>query len=194
MVPIVDIEYELEKKFVKGLRAIFENDTDFSYNDNDIDTRIIITTEYPEKDIPSKTPHIIVTNIAYQINTQSFIGNNFYRDINYMGMKNGAQEYANVIPYSLSLICLAEWALSKDLANRLVQYIGFVAHDYLSEDLGLHVDSVSKNPTSPYNQYPEKLFQTTLSVQGHYYWTGAKTLNGILTGIDKPVKNIYIKY
>ena len=58
MIPITDIEYELEKKFIKGLRAIFENDDDFRYNENDKESGVIITTDYPEKDAPLK-PHTL---------------------------------------------------------------------------------------------------------------------------------------
>ena len=191
---ILDIEYELEKKYVKGLKAIFENDTDFSYNSNDEVTKVIITTDYPESDIPFKTPHLVITGIAYQLNPQNTFSNNFYRDLNYNGMVNGAQEFANIIPYSLNFICLGEWSLSKDLANRLIQYLSFIAYTYFSDVLGIQMMSISKGPTAPQAQYPEKIFETVIAVQGNMNWTAAKTPDGFLAGIDTPVTDINLKF
>jgi hypothetical protein len=192
LVPIFDIEYELEKRFVKGLRAIFENDDVFSYNSNDEDTKVIITTDYPQKDAPGKTPHIIVTDVGYNINTQNFFGNNFYRDFATATATNGAQEFVNIIPYSINLVSLGEWSLSKDLGSKVAQYVSFIAFDYLSETLELHIQSIGKNPTAPHAQYPEHIFQTTISLQGNLYWAGAKGPGGFLAGLDTPVQNIQI--
>ena len=191
---ILDIEYELEKKYIKGLKAIFEKDTDFSYNSSDEDTKVIITTDYPEGDTPFKTPHIVVSGIAYQLNPQNTFNNNFYRDVEYNGMANGAQEFANIIPFSLTLICLGEWSLSKDLSNRLVQYLSFIAYSYFYDILGVQVMNISKSPTVPQSQFPEKVFETSVSIQGNLEWAGTKTSDGLLAGIDTPVTNINIKY
>lgn len=154
-----DIEYELEKRFKKGLEAIFEKDDEFGYNSIDKETKVIITTDYPSPDTPFKTPHIVITGESHDINTQTTFGNNFFRDVKYNGMINGSRQFANVIPYSISLVCLGQWSLSKDLANRVAGYVSAAAYDYLSNTLNLHIQRVVKGATSPQSQYPKRFLK-----------------------------------
>jgi hypothetical protein len=171
---LINLEKEIEKRFVIGLRAIFENDSYFIYNEDDETTKVIITPEYPDKDIVLKTPHLIVTNISYNMDTQTSFYNNFY-DTAYD--KNGfeiGKKFATVIPYNANILCLAEYYLSKDLANKVVDYAGFSAREVF-DYMGLNVKNLSKSPTGAQQQFPEKIFETAVSIQGHVEWHGSKT-------------------
>jgi len=70
------------------------------------------------------------------------------------------------IPYSVSLICLGQYDVSRNLANRLAYYVDFEAYEYLSDNLMLNIRNITKSPSSVKEQYPEKIFQTPVTVQG----------------------------
>lgn len=188
-----NIEYELEEKFIRGLRSVFAKDNDFRYNEKDKDSKVLITGDYPDKKIVEKTPHIIVSGINFQTDPELGFTNTFSRDMTYNGMVNGAQVYVNVIPYSLSIISLGEWYDSKDLGARVFEYLRFVANEYFSLNLELYLRSITKNQTVLSKQYPEKIFETVIGVSGTLYWAGAKTPN-FLSDIDTPLTNINIKF
>lgn len=172
-----DPEKVIEAKYVTALRAIFEYDDKFVYNENDELTKVIISPEYPDKEATLKTPQLVVTNIAYQYNRQTSFFGNLNRDLYdpITGRPIG-QEYVNVIPYSLSCICLAEFFISKDLANRVMNYVTFIASEVF-DGLLLHISNVAKSPTVAQQQWPERMFETTVSIQGHVEWVGTKTKN-----------------
>ena len=163
----IDIEYELERKFIGSLRGIFEFDDKFIYNNNEQKTGIIITTDYPNKDVPGKVPHVILTSLAYEINMDS----SFNRD--YFGNIPNGQSYAKLVPYSLTLLCLGIDYESKDLANKVVDYITFTASDVFDAQ-NLNITHVSKGVSSPQEQYPEKVFGTPVTLNGNLNWVGKK--------------------
>lgn len=174
----LNLEKKIVEKYVLGLRAIFESDDTFSYNDNDSITNLMITPEYPKKDATFKTPHMVVTNVSYSHNRSSTFNHNYSRDIvNGQGVHVG-REYVNTIPYSLNIPCLGEYFTSKDLANTLMAYLSFDASE-IFDWLKLNIQNVSKSPTSPQKQYAEPIFETIVSVQGYLEFTGTKTFDTI---------------
>lgn len=166
MAEFTDIEREIEARWILGLRRVFEFDTQFKYNKIDSKTKIIISPDFPEKDAQFKIPQIVVTGIAFQNNTQMTFGNNFFSDIPRNGIVNYASASFAQIPYSATLICIGEYDISRNLANRAFFYTNFRAYEYLSDSLRLNIQGVSKGPSSPKEQYPEHIFQTPVSVQG----------------------------
>jgi hypothetical protein len=183
----IDIEYEIEKRYIAGLRRIFEFDEEFMYNDSDNKTRVIITPDFPETDNSFKTPHIVVTGIAYQTETESTFGNNFFRDVALSGIRNYATEHTFQIPYSVSLVCMGEGDISRNLANKLFYYVSFHAYDFLSGNCQLNFRNVGKGPSGPKEQYPEKIFQTPITVQGMMAISAVKTPFNYLVGNPPPV-------
>lgn len=163
----IDIEYELEKMFISSLRGIFEFDDKFIYNRDEKLTGVVVTTDYPEVDVPGKVPHLIITSIAYDVNMEAAFSRNFFGNV-----PNG-QSYAQVVPYSLTIMCLAELYESKDLANKVVNYVTFQASDVF-DDLNLGIAHVSKGVSTPQRQYPEKVFGTPVSITGNLNWVGKK--------------------
>jgi hypothetical protein len=170
----VNMEYEIEKRSITALRAVFEIDDTFRYNKVEEQTQLLINSEYPEKNTAIKVPRLIITGITLSVNCVNTLGGNFYRDILVDG-KMG-QEYANIIPYTANLICLATLYESKDLANKTLNYISF-EYNEVFDAVGLKIINVTKGATVPQNQYPEKIFETPVMVQGQIDWTGVKIPN-----------------
>lgn len=190
-----NIEYEIEKKFIKGFRAVFEKDDEFKFDLDEKLNQIKVTTDYPEdENAPCKIPHIVITDIAYQLNVQNFFGYNFYSDKSANGMDNGSQQYAQVIPYSATIVCTGGKSISKDLANKVQWYLSFAAAHYFNEELGLSLLNISKSRTSPSKQFPEKVFDTPISISGTLYWLGVKGPENVLGDIDQPLHDINIKF
>jgi len=190
-----DAEYEIESRITRGLRAIFEKDKKFVYNKNQEESQLLITIDYPDSlVVAEKLPHIIVSQVTLQNNPQTTFGYNFYKDVTYNGIVNGAQQYAYIIPYSLTLVCSGQQNTSKDLASRVHWYTSFAAINYLSEKLGLQISNISKGNASPSKQYPEKIWDTPIQLSGTLYWIGTKGPEDALYDIDKPLKNINIKF
>lgn len=191
----LDIEHLIGTKLVKGFRSIFEKDSRFVYNKKQEETEIIITVDYPDSlELPRKLPHLIVSQITLQNNPQTSFGYNFMRDIEYKGLKNGAQEYAFIIPYSVTLLCVGEQNTSRELGSRVIWYSTFAGINYLSERLGLQISNISKGTTNPSKQFPEKTFETPIQLSGTYYWIGRKKPEDALFDLDKPLKNINIDF
>lgn len=195
MVEFFDAEYEIEKKFTKGLRSIFEKDSRFVYNKSQKESELAITIDYPDAAVAiERVPHIIVTGVSLSNNTQNSFGYNFHRDVIHKGMVNGAQEYAYIIPYNVTILCAGQQNTSKDLASRVHWYITFAAAEYMSETLGLQITDVRKGQCSPSKQYPDKLFDTAIQITGTLYWVGTKCPENSMASIDKPLKNVNIKF
>lgn len=180
--PYVDIEREIEAKIIRGLRRIFEFDDEFRYNVNDEETGVIITPDFPSPETPFKSPHIVVTNIGFQHNTEVTFNNNFYKDYAAYGIQNYGSQHIAQLPYSVSIICLGEYDISRNLANRLFYYVSFRAYEYLNVNLKLNIRNVGKTPTSPKEQYPEKTFQTAIDIQGITMYMVSKTPFNYLKG------------
>lgn len=186
-------EYELEKRFIKGFRAIFEKDEDFNYNVDRTKSDIVITGDYPDnEDSPLQKPHIVIMSISTSDNAQNTFTNNFLRDVTFDGMANSVQEYAFIIPYTATIFCSGEHSVSKDLASKLREYLVTTAYGFLSETLGLNITSVQKSQCSPSKQHPQTIFDTAINVQGTFYHISRKKPDGFLAGIDKPIKDIII--
>lgn len=183
----VDIEYELEKMLVTSIQGVFAFDNKFIYNEDETLTKVSITSEYPDETVPLKQPQIIVTQISFDFNLDNSLNRNFADQIfgkNDVFMGN---RYMNIIPYSVTLLCLGQYYESKDLANKLVNYVAFQASSVF-DSVGLHITRVSKGASTPQAQFPTKVFQTPVSVLGNLHWVGTKTTDVDLTTMLNNIK------
>ena len=190
-----DIDYELDSRITRGLRAIFEKDDRFVYNKNQEETEVIITTQYPENtDTVDKIPHIVIDSSSYDINMQHTFDYNFYQETEHKGFKNGAKQYMYLIPFNTTIKCVGQQSISKDLASKLAWYFSFGATQYISEFLGLQLNGISKGNTVPSTQYPQKIFETTVLIRGTLSHIGTKRPEDmeVLNDIDTPLKDIKI--
>jgi hypothetical protein len=181
--PVLDLEHELETRFVSTLRSVFATDNKFLYNKDDKQTKVLITTEYPDTETPWKTPQIIVTDIAWNFNAYQFIGNNFNRDVAVGKIVNAQTEFAASVPYSVTLLCMGIKYDSKDVANRLFNYISLINFADFNAT-GLNIVNIGKNPMVVATQFPEKVFQTPITVSGEFIWTGLIDVNGTVLQHD----------
>jgi hypothetical protein len=153
----------------------------------------MITPEYPEKGASFYTPHLVVTNISYQFNLQNSFFGNYYDDIIEETGVHVGTESANIVPYSLNIICLAEYYVSKDLANKVLNYIAYVARRVFDKML-LNVQTVSKSPTVAQQQWAEHIFETNITVNGYVQWSGTKTKDlSALNILQRIEQNLEIK-
>lgn len=185
-----DIEYEIEKKYMTALRAIFEIDTKFRYNEDDTLTKVIITPEYPMKGSSFKTPHIVATNVSYSFNLQNTMFNNYCSDIIAETGEKIGESILNIVPYSVSLVCLSEYFVSKDLANSVVNWMSAGASEVF-KFLGLNIQNVSKSATSAQHQYPEHIFETVVGVQGYVEWQCQKFDDQTVLHLLEKIKILY---
>ena len=184
-VNLLDIERKIEARFVRGLRAIFEIDDIFGYNEDDTQTKVIISSDFPEKSATLKTPQIVVSNIGFQFNMNNSFASNYYEDVVDSSGVIVGEKYVNVVPYSLGIMCLGEFYISKDLANRVASYITFTAKEVFDVFM-LNIQNVNKSPSSPKKQYGEHIFETAISVQGYVNWSGTKTTDrSVLDVVNK---------
>lgn len=190
----VDIERLVEKNFVLALRAIFENDNSFVYNEDDTKTGIMITPEYPpynnERTIQLSLPYLVITDITYQFSRDTSLSNNFSESAwDTSGFMVGEKKYSS-IPYNLSILCFAEEFAAKDLANKVVGYIMHTWED-LFDSIHMNVRTASKGSSRLQSQYPNKIYQVPISISGVAYWTGLKMvqdktkLDNILNRIEE---------
>lgn len=172
-----DLEYHLEKNYILGLRSTLMEDTDFTFSPNLKESKVEITTDYPQKEMEFKIPQIVVTGVSYSLSETS-LSNNYMnaiiKEVDGETVKLG-ERYATVVPYSISLICFASnSSISKDLANKLVNLISFEAMDFFNAELNLNVRSISKGGTSIYNTKPNTTFMTNVGINGNIHWVGEK--------------------
>lgn len=185
----IDIERHIEKEFVLALRAIFEKDDSFVYNEDDTKSGIMITPEYPpyndDRSVPLKMPYIVVTDINYQFTRDTTFGNNFSNNIeDSTGLVIGEEKYTS-IPYNLSILCYAEEFQAKDLANKVIGYLMHTWED-LFDMLHLNIRGASKSVARLQTQYPNKIYQVPVVVNGVADWVGVKKVEDKLK-----VKNIF---
>lgn len=169
---VVDIEAAIEDLYMSALRATFKHDKEFMYSDEKSSRKLEITLEYPEKiEAPFSKPHLLISNISYSINFDTSIFRNFLEDKFDETGFNHRSDKATVIPYSLSMTAIGSKSVSKNLANRVVNYIG-ITYQQVFNELGLNIMSVNKAPTTSTSRYPEKTFETSIQIQGRLEWTG----------------------
>lgn len=177
----MNIKYEITKLFISGLRTIFEKDSQFTYNKDVEKSTILITRDYPrDQKKPMLKPQLVLANINTSHNPQNTFLGNFYKDRELNGMKDGVQDYAYIIPYNITLLCVADQYTSEDLASSVVDYLTFSAFEYLSNDLALNINNVQLGHTTPSKQFPEKVFDTMVSVSGTVYWIGSREPYGVI--------------
>lgn len=192
-----DIDYELDSRITRGIRAIFEKDDRFVYNKNQEQSQVIITTQYPENtDTVDKIPHIVIDSSSYDVSMQNTFGYNYSKDVEHKNFKNGAMQYAYLIPFTTTIKCVAQQSVSKDLASKLAWYLSFGATQYMSEFLGLQLNGVSKGNTVPSTQYPQKIFESTVVIRGTLCHVGTKRPEDmdVLSDLDTPLTNVKINF
>jgi hypothetical protein len=81
--------------------------------------------------------------------------------------------------------------VSKDLANKVLNYMGYVAREVFDK-MNLNIQTLSKSPTVAQQQWAEHIFETQVAVQGYVQWYGTKTTNisalNILNRIEQTLK------
>jgi hypothetical protein len=186
--PMVDLEYELEKRYVVGLRAIFKNEIEFLYNSDITKTNVVISSEYPDiKDgAEFKTPHLVVGGIGLQWNNHTSFGSNYLKPVMQNGVKIGEQ-FVNIIPYSLTILAIGVQSDSKNLGLKAFNFISFGASEVF-EQMGLNIQTIAKSSTTPQKQYPETIFETPLMVSGYFEWKGTKSTELAALHILKDIK------
>ena len=172
-----DLEYHLEKSYILGLRSTLMEDEDFTFSPNLEESKIEITTDYPDKDMEFKIPQIVVTGVSYGLSETS-LSNNYMnaiiKEVDGEMVKLG-ERYATVVPYNMSLICFASnSSMSKDLANKVVNLLGFEAMDFFNNELNLNIRSINKGGTNVYNTKPNMTFMTNVGISGNIHWVGEK--------------------
>jgi len=169
---LADIEAILEDLFIAPLKQMFANDDEFLYSEDTAESRLSITLEYPKKkDAPMAKPHLLISGIGYSFNLDTSLLKNFAEDrFDTSGFNNQSVE-ATKIPYSLTITAIGGHSVSKNLANRVINYM-ILVYKKVFMDLGLNIMSVNKSPTMNSSKYPEEVFDTSIQVQGNITWTG----------------------
>lgn len=164
-----DVEYEVERRFILFLRHLFENDPVFKYNDNESETLIKITTEYPEiSDAPLHIPHVIITGVVAQTDPSLTFHGNFLRDVRDDEGFMKYEEHMYLWNYSLNFSCWADnISVCKTLSMKLAQAISMTEYLDTAELNNLHiVGNVVRSPVGMYQQHPNKVFSGSLNFQG----------------------------
>lgn len=194
-VKFFDVDYELDSRFTRGLRYIFEKDDKFVYNKNQEKSDVIITCQYPENtDTVDKIPHIVIESASFENNIQNAFGYNYYRDIPHKDFKNGARQYAYIIPYGVTIRCVGQQSIAKDLASRVHWWIAFGATQYFNEQLGLQIQSIQKGGVGPSRQYPQKVFEGIVSLRGTLCWLATKRPEDAMIDLDTPLKGVKVTF
>lgn len=166
---VIDIEREIEAKFIYAFRAAFSDDQKFKYDKDEKLSKIVITVDYPEKTVPFKTPHLIVSGVQYQMNMDLSFSQGFQREIR---DKTGAyigSVIARPIGYSLNLSCMAPQSMDKDMANKVVNFMAAI-YTKVFINAGLNITSIQKGPSRAVQQYSERIFETSIGIQGTTHW------------------------
>jgi len=156
---------------VLTLREIYKHDMDFPYYDDDYETKIMITTEFPDPEVELKIPHIIVGDIVYQVQDSSFMGNFKEEVIDKNGRVQG-YKYARLLPLSCSFVCLSSVkAEAEDLVEDLGSYVSWERRQVFV-GAGFEPKQVSISTARQVQSSPEKRYAGSVNVNGHVYWEG----------------------
>ena len=169
-----NIGYELEKRFVLGLKRVLGFDPKFTYNANEALTKVMIASAYPQKDYSMKVPQIVVQVNNYSMENNTLFEN--YYDVIIESGKTVGYKWLMTVPYSVSLVCLASVdGIAKDLADTVGSYIKFGASSAFNDTLSLNTSNISVSQGGgQYRNMPRLAFAHTASVQGVLHWTGIK--------------------
>jgi len=183
---MVDIEKHIEYSLTLGLRACFQFDDIYKYNDDDLETEIIITPDYPEKSSTNKKPYIIITGITYNISDNS-LNKNYFSDIISNGEHTGTQ-YLNLVSFSATIMCFTVHSgTCKDLTNRALNYILFGKSEIFNDEFSLNINRINKSPVSIQGSSPDNTYFCAISLGGSLDWVGVKNYN---TNIIKSIKQV----
>lgn len=182
---IIDIEREIEKRFIIGFRQVFVNSPLFQYNDNEKESKVVITPDFPIDDYDGKVPHIVVTGIGYSSSTDTGLSDGLNADLLGQGIINYGSEHYIRVNYSASFLCYGIYDNSRNLANELFYWVRVRARNYFSHKLKLNVRELSKQPTAPDKQFSQKIFRTSISISGMLELAMTETPYDYLGGGDK---------
>lgn len=169
-IDVVDIEREIERKIVTILRFLFSADKDFRYSEDNMETRISIGTDYPNEETPIQIPHLIISGITYSFDMGNSLFQNYANPVFNEDGVNVGHRYINTIPFSYQLNCYGENYESRNLANRVLNYITFVGKPAFNS-LNVRTLRAEKGNTTPSSQFPKK-FHTAIIASGVYEWAG----------------------
>lgn len=170
---MLDIERHLETSFIQTLREVFREIEGYEYSDKDDETRIVISSTYPQNESENKIPHIIVGGVSYSGNVSSLF-NNYYNDIIKSGVKRG-RKYMTRIPFSINVSVISPSSSeSKDLSNLVFNLFFFRLKDLMLDVFQLDIKGVQKSPGGEISKMvPRDVFSQSISVSGDMGWRGS---------------------
>lgn len=177
-----DLEYQLEKKIITGLRSVFMAKEEFTFSPNMDETKVVITSAYPDKDCDFKVPQIVFTDASYSIGETSLCGN--YESDIIKEKSDGVvigKRFVTTVPYNVNIMCLAtKLGIAKDLANRVVNIIKFEGYELFNNYMALNINSVTKNGSGEYRTATNNantIFQSSINISGIINWSGYTIYN-----------------
>lgn len=188
-----DIEREIEKRFIVGFRSVFVYSNLFKYNNNDKESKVIITPDFPSKEYDGKIPQIVVSSVSFASSTDIGLSDGFNTDVSMFGIANYQSEHYIKVNYSATFLCYGIYDSSRNLANELFYWLRVRAKKYFSDNLKLNMRDISKQPTGPDSQFPEKIFRTPVTVSGSLELAMTTSPYDYYTGKDElgnPIGNI----
>ena len=171
-----DIERALEAKIILLLRYVFANDSDFIYNEEDKDTKILIDSAYPSIDATNERPTIIIDEISYTFNCQSAIGGNYAGSYKDNDSGETVRMFATQIPFTFTAKCTGFESISSVLANKLVNIFASSQRDmFESEHMQIHM--VNKGPSGMKKENQDRMFESRVSISGVTDWVSEKRIS-----------------
>jgi len=142
----------------------------------------LISSNFPEGEVPLKLPNIIVEGISYEFSETS-LNNNYLDDIMEAGVVVGWR-YATYILFSATITCIAEKdGAAKNLANKVLNYIKFDAREIFSDACAMDIKSARKSPGGYRRNLPQNSFSHSVSLSGVLPWIGEiRPINPIILG------------
>lgn len=188
MINFIDVERNIEESMVRGLRAIFTQDPDFTVDPDDlvVGSKIQITSQKPRT--PNwERPHLYISNISYTI-SDAGLNRGFESDI--MG-STGGEKFTRVhnVNFSLSLVVSSlHSSTSKKLSNRVVDWLWIIARDFFEDNLQIRIARMRKSPGGrTMLSESDEVFTETIAIEG-LTWIRTTFENADLTGILEKIK------
>lgn len=186
---LTSLRKKIEEIFIITLREIFKNDTEYTYDEDDLRTNIVITPPFPKIDQESKVPHMILENLSYSISRQSLF-NNFEGEVRDSEKRVIGFKYSALVPFTTSIaIYSTVVGESEDLADYLFNLLNS-NFKKLFQAQGLLITDLAVSSGQALKQYPQYEFSSVVAVQGElrYTWEERPTTEEYINTILKNIK------
>lgn len=183
----IDIEKKIEYIFVLGLRALYSLDSKFPYNvDKPEDSSILISSSAPQKEAMLK-PHIYITDINYSVRDAG-LNKGYENDIIDTDGKE-ITSHSVFVDFNAAIRTSGVTdSLSKDIANRTVDYLYIRGKDLFLKELNTRIDGVRKMQGGKINlSENDELYSHNISLSGQFVLT-YKVSPVDLTGVLKKIQ------